>query len=62
MKIKTTLMVVSLVLSIVIGLVLARGGKSAGTAAAAGPNEKVLIGLSLDTLKERAGRPTATCS
>ncbi|PQV65038.1 xylose-binding protein [Abditibacterium utsteinense] len=49
MNIRNILMVASLALSVLIGLVLARGGKTAGAGATtAAP----LIGLSLDTLKE----------
>jgi D-xylose transport system substrate-binding protein len=44
------LMVVSLVLSVVIGLVLGRGGGAAQ--AGPGADRKLVIGLSLDTLKE----------
>lgn len=47
---RNVLMIVSLVLSILIGLVIARGGATAGGPAAKGG--KVVIGLSLDTLKE----------
>jgi len=49
MNIRNILMIASLALSILIGLVIARGGKTGGGASAStGP----LIGLSLDTLKE----------
>src|SRR5262245_53232540 len=48
MKLQTALMVISLLLSVCIGLVVARGGEHA-----TGEKQKgVLIGLSLDTLKE----------
>lgn len=51
MYLRLTLMFVSLLLSVVIGLTLARGGgdRAAGGGGAA---KQVLIGLSLDTLKE----------
>jgi D-xylose transport system substrate-binding protein len=49
MNIRNILMVSSLSLSVLIGLVLARGGKTAGTASA---STTPVIGLSLDTLKE----------
>ena len=51
---RIVLMVVSLVLSVCIGLVLARDGGGGGGAAVRGPAEgkDVTIGLSLDTLKE----------
>jgi D-xylose transport system substrate-binding protein len=46
-------MVLSLALSVVIGLVVARGGHEAKTStASAKPESELLIGLSLDTLKE----------
>ncbi len=51
MSIRTILMVVSLLLSITIGLVLARGGGDKSKAGRA-PGSKVVIGLSMDTLKE----------
>ncbi len=55
MNVRTVLMTVSLALSVLIGLVLSRGGGS-GAAATAGPGAakqgELLIGLSLDTLKE----------
>ncbi len=51
MNLRNILMVVSLVLSVLIGLVIARGGGSAGGGGASGGGEP-LIGLSLDTLKE----------
>lgn len=50
MNIRNILMVASLALSVLIGLVIARGGSGGGGAAATG--EAPLIGLSLDTLKE----------
>ena len=54
---RIVLMVISLALSVVIGLVLGRGSKEDGasTTATSGSetaNGAVLIGLSLDTLKE----------
>jgi D-xylose transport system substrate-binding protein len=49
MKFRITLVVVSCLLSVLIGLVLSRGG---GGGKAAGKRERPLIGLSLDTLKE----------
>jgi D-xylose transport system substrate-binding protein len=52
MNIRNILMVASLALSILIGSVLARGGKSGGSVAATGSGDKLIIGLSLDTLKE----------
>lgn len=48
LNIRNVLMVVSLALSVLIGLVIARGGTAGGQAASSVP----LIGLSLDTLKE----------
>src|SRR4051812_31486696 len=48
MSIRNILMIASLALSLLIGLVLARGGKTGGAEASSAP----LIGLSLDTLKE----------
>lgn len=51
MNIRNILMVASLALSVLIGLVIARGGQSSGTGGAAASAEPV-IGLSLDTLKE----------
>jgi D-xylose transport system substrate-binding protein len=51
MNLKTALMVVSLMISIVIGVVLARGGSDGGGAAKGGKGGP-LIGLSLDTEKE----------
>ena len=48
MKIRNILMAASLALSLLIGLVVARGGKAGGAVASTAP----LIGLSLDTLKE----------
>ena len=53
MNIRTALVVVSCLLSVVIGLVVARGGSDARAGApGAGGNRKPKIGLSLDTLKE----------
>lgn len=49
MSVRTMLMVVSLALSVLIGLVVARGGRAGPSN---GPAGKLLIGLSLDTLKE----------
>ena len=49
MSIRTVLMVVSLLLSVTIGLVLGRGG---GGGKAGDVDRKIVIGLSLDTLKE----------
>ena len=49
MDVRNILMVISLILSVLIGLLVARGGHASGPAAA---NGHVLIGLSLDTLKE----------
>jgi D-xylose transport system substrate-binding protein len=51
MNIRTALVVVSCVLSVIIGLVVARGG-SVGKGGAVSGRERPLIGLSLDTLKE----------
>src|SRR5688572_1285407 len=53
MSIRSLLMVVSLVLSVAIGLVLGRGG-GGGAEAKGGDakDRKIVIGLSLDTLKE----------
>ena len=50
MSIRALLMVVSLVLSVIIGLVLARGSGEGG--GKSGKNRQIVIGLSLDTLKE----------
>lgn len=50
-KLRLALVVLSCVLSVVTGLLLARGG-SGGTARAAEPDARILIGLSMDTLKE----------
>lgn len=50
MNIRNLLMIVSLVISVIIGLALAHGGR-AGTAAAIGG--RPLIGFSMDTLKEQ---------
>ena len=50
MSIRGLLMVISLILSVIIGLVLARGGS--GGAAKVDANRAPVIGLSLDTLKE----------
>ncbi len=53
MSTKTGLMVVSLALSIVIGVVISKSGATSGDADRAGPGgRQLLIGLSLDTLKE----------
>jgi D-xylose transport system substrate-binding protein len=52
MNIRTTLVIVSLVLSVVIGFVIARGNSGGGGAAGGDPDRPVKIGLSLDTLKE----------
>lgn len=50
MTLRTGLVIVSLILSVIIGLVIARGSRSA---VSRGPDDgRVLIGLSLDTLKE----------
>ncbi len=50
---RNILLVVSLLLSIAIGTVLGRGGDTAGAASGAGSRERaVVIGLSMDTLKE----------
>lgn len=51
MKIRIGLVVVSLILSVLIGLTLSRGGK-AGTANIPTSNKELTIGLSMDTLKE----------
>lgn len=51
MNLRNILMVASLVLSVLIGLVIARGGSSAAGGGGTGGGEP-LIGLSLDTLKE----------
>ena len=50
MNIRNLLMVASLVLSVLIGFVVARSGKTGGVAASAGG--PLLIGFSMDTLKE----------
>lgn len=50
MNIRTVLMTASLVLSVLIGLALSRGG--AGPTAAGASSGDIVIGLSLDTLKE----------
>jgi D-xylose transport system substrate-binding protein len=55
MNARIGLVVVSLVLSVLIGLVVARGGaapQAGGKDASPGARSRVLIGLSLDTLKE----------
>jgi D-xylose transport system substrate-binding protein len=53
MHVRNILMVASLALSILIGLVIARGGSSGGAGkASASASGAPLIGLSLDTLKE----------
>jgi D-xylose transport system substrate-binding protein len=49
-NVRTVIMTISLALSVVIGLVLARG--KGGASGAGGGSGQVLIGLSLDTLKE----------
>jgi D-xylose transport system substrate-binding protein len=51
MDVRNILTVTSLALSVVIGLLVARGGHE-GTAASVGTNGQMVIGLSLDTLKE----------
>ena len=50
MNIRNLLMVASLVLSVLIGLVVARGGQAGGAVASSGGS--LLIGFSMDTLKE----------
>jgi D-xylose transport system substrate-binding protein len=63
MNIRTALVVVSCALSVIIGLVVARGGQaSAGPGGGASGNRKPLIGLSLDTLKEARWEATRTSS
>jgi D-xylose transport system substrate-binding protein len=55
MNIRTALVVVSCALSVIIGLVVARGGAGGNARAGAGgvgAKQRPLIGLSLDTLKE----------
>jgi D-xylose transport system substrate-binding protein len=52
MDVRNILMVISLGLSVTIGLVIARGGHAAGTAGTPAGAGGPLIGLSLDTLKE----------
>jgi len=49
MSLRNILLVISLALSVLIGMVLARSGNAAATT---GPGRKITIGLSLDTLKE----------
>src|SRR5579863_9389572 len=51
MNARTGLMVLSFALSVLIGLVLSRGHESTA-ASASQPSNHVLIGLSMDTLKE----------
>src|SRR4051812_41841620 len=54
-SVRVLMMVISIALSALVGLVLARGGNAAKVgpaSAAADPHAKVTIGLSLDTLKE----------
>src|SRR5262245_37533807 len=51
MRARSVLAAVSVVLSVIIGLVLARGGGAAGGSSGA-RNARPVIGLSLDTLKE----------
>jgi D-xylose transport system substrate-binding protein len=51
MTLRSALVVVSLALSVVIGLVIARGG-AATVGGGGGDDDRLLIGLSLDTLKE----------
>ncbi|HEX2734636.1 MAG TPA: substrate-binding domain-containing protein [Polyangiaceae bacterium] len=51
MSVKSFLVVASLALSVLIGLVLGRGGESQTQTAVAGPHT-IKIGLSMDTLKE----------
>jgi D-xylose transport system substrate-binding protein len=52
MNIRTVLMTASLVLSVLIGLALHRGNATKTSGAAASASNEVVIGLSLDTLKE----------
>jgi len=53
MNMRNILMVTSLALSVLTGVVIARGGQGGGVATAAtGAEAKPMIGLSLDTLKE----------
>lgn len=51
MSVKSVVVVASLILSVLIGVVLQRGAQGPSTKAAAGPHTLV-IGLSMDTLKE----------
>jgi D-xylose transport system substrate-binding protein len=51
MRIRIALVVLSLILSVLIGLSLSMGGKGTATQGA-GATDEVLIGLSMDTLKE----------
>lgn len=51
MKVRIAFVVMSLVLSVLIGLTLSRSGRS-GTADIPASNKELLIGLSMDTLKE----------
>lgn len=53
MSIRNILMAISLALSVLIGLVIARGGKTESAASVAGAGKgELLIGFSMDTLKE----------
>jgi ABC-type xylose transport system substrate-binding protein len=52
MSVKSVIVVASLALGVVIGIVLGRGGDSAGAATPAAGPQPIRIGLSLDTLKE----------
>jgi len=52
MTLRTALVVVSLVLSVIIGMVIARGGRDEASSRGGAARDHVLIGLSLDTLKE----------
>jgi hypothetical protein len=52
MNARILLVVASLVLSVITGVVLARGGGGGGGASSDAEHGKVRIGLSLDTLKE----------
>jgi D-xylose transport system substrate-binding protein len=53
-NVRTVIMAISLALSVLIGLVLSRGNGDAGAASQRtdGKDDEILIGLSLDTLKE----------
>src|SRR4028118_2291118 len=55
MNIRNILMVASLALSVLIGLVIARGGQAGVQSGASAPTTPI-IGLSLDTLKEARGQ------